>query len=113
MAAGNHVELSSSAITTNTTTLSTGKSIPLMATELIIASTVSARTDGTYTVTVEHSPDGTNWFTLGATAAQSANGTVITAITVNCFHIVRASILSAAVVSGATVNVKLWYSFRA
>lgn len=113
MAAGNNVHLmSAQLIDSDATTVTAVKSIPIGAVELIITSTVSGRTDGTFTTTVQHSPDGVNWFTLGATAAQSADGMVILAVTVNCFHIVRASVLSATTTDGANVDVKLWYSLR-
>lgn len=113
MAASNFVQLyGSTVIASSTTTLGTAHSLVDPAVELIITSTVSNRTDGTFTVTVQHSPDGTNWFTLGATAAQSSNGMVITLVTQNVFHNVRASILSAAVTAGAEVEVRLYFSHR-
>lgn len=113
MTAANNVTLTSSLqISSNTTTVSTAQCLSNKATGLIITSQVSNRTDGTYTTTVEHSPDGTNWFTLGSTAAQSANGMVILRITDACFQNLRASILSSAVTTGAKVSVRVWYSLR-
>jgi hypothetical protein len=113
MAAANFVELlPSTLIDSDTTTLGSTKSIPHTATEIIITSEVIARTDGTFTVTVQHSPDGTNWFTLGAAAAQSANGMVIALVTQNCFHNVRASVASTSTTDGASVKVRLYHSFR-
>ncbi len=63
---------------------------------------------------IQHSPDGTNWFTLVAGAAQSSNGFVeITlASTVSHFQYVRASVLSSSVTSGATVTVNLWHGVQ-
>jgi hypothetical protein len=113
MAAGNFVELlPTTLIDADTTTLGSTKSLPQTAIELIITSEVSGRTDGTFTVTVQHSPDGTNWFTLGAVAAQSANGMGIALVTQNCFHLVRASVLSASTTDGANISVRLYHSYR-
>lgn len=98
------------AITTDTTTNSDSRILPVHAQEVIAISTVSSRTDGTYTVTIQHSPDGTNWYTWKAGAAQSANGAVlIYDQTIPIFPYVRASILSASTTCGATVEVKLYF----
>lgn len=113
MSAGNFVELyPSTAIDSDATTVGSTKSLAQTSIELIITSEVSGRVDGTFTTTVQHSPDGINWFTLGATAAQSADGMVIGLVTQNCFHNVRASILSASTTDGANVSVRLYYSYR-
>jgi len=111
MAAVNHqILLSSQSITSNTTTLSSTKALPNHAVEFIIESKVASRTDGTYTTTIEHSPDGTVWFTLDSTSAQAANGTVIKAVSGNqVFGYIRASVLSASVTAGASISVTLWY----
>lgn len=102
------------AITSSTTTTTAGQLLHTHAKELVAISTVSARTDGTFTTTIEHSPDGVTWFTLQAGSAQSANGSVVITVasTVSVFQWVRASILSATVTSGATVAVELWHGVQ-
>ena len=114
MAANNIQEiLTSQVIATDTTTVSNSleqKLLPTKATEIFVISTVSARSDGTFTTTLQHSPDGTNWYTLKAAAAQSANGTVIAEVTAGAMHYVRASVLSASTSDGATVEVKVIYA---
>ncbi len=98
-------------IATDTTTVGTGRLIHVHANQIIALSTVSARTDGTFTTTIEHSPDGTNWYTWVAGSAQSGNGTVQIYSTDNkpIFPYVRASILSASTTTGATVAVQLFH----
>lgn len=116
MASGNRLEVyPSTTIATDTTT--TGETILLnsLADKIIIVSTVSSRTDGTYTVTLEHSPDGENWFTYAATAAQSANSMVIanhSTLGTPIFHYVRASILSASTTTGADVEVEVYFEVK-
>ena len=101
-------------IGSSTTTVSDAQVINVHAKELIAVSTVSARTDGTFTTTLQHSPDGLVWFDLGAAAAQSANGSVIASIasTVSVFPYVRASIVSGSVTTGATVDVDLYFGVQ-
>ena len=97
-------------IATDTTTTGSTFQVPVHANQLIAISKVSSRTDGTYTVTIQHSPDGTNWHTWKAGSAQSADGSVlIYDQTIPNFVYVRASILSASTTTGATVAVQLWY----
>jgi len=98
-------------INTDTTTTSTARVLPVHANQVIALSTVSSRTDGTYTTTIEHSADGTNWHTWVAGTAQSANGTVQIYTTDHkpILTYVRASILSASTTTGATVAVELYF----
>lgn len=98
-------------IATDTTTTSTARILPVHANQVIAVSTVSSRTDGTYTTTIQHSPDGTNWYDWEAGTAQSANGSVQIHTTDGkpIFTYVRASILSASTTSGATVAVELYF----
>lgn len=100
----------SAVIATDTTTNSAAFQVPVHAQQLIAISTVSARTDGTFTTTIQHSDDGVTWYTWKAGSAQSANGSVlIYDDTIPNFVYVRASILSASTTSGAAVGVKLLY----
>lgn len=97
-------------IATDTTTTGAAFQVPVHAQQLIAISTVSARTDGTFTTTIQHSPDGITWYTLKAGSAQSTNSAVlIHDVTVPNFTYVRASILSASTTTGATVAVSLYY----
>lgn len=113
MAAANNISLINvETINSDTTTLSSVKSIGNKATEFIMTSEVSNRTDGTFTSSLEHSPDGISWFPLDSCTAQSVNGMVIKQISVNAFQNIRASILSASVTSGAQISIKLWFALR-
>lgn len=97
--------------TTTSPVLLSNVALPFNANQFSAVSTVSARTDGTFTTTIEHSPDKTNWFTLVACAAQSANGSVegTVASTKTVFPYLRASILSASTTDGATVAVTMYF----
>lgn len=101
-------------IATDTTTTSASGSVlqlPCHSQELIFESVVASRTDGTYTTTVQHSPDNSNWYTLVAGTAQSTNTRQILTVasTVTHFMYIRASILSSSTTSGATVSVNAFY----
>lgn len=98
-------------IATDTTTTGDAVNIKVHANEVLALATVSSRTDGTFTVTIEHSADGTNWHTWKAGSAQSANGTEQIYVTDSkpIMSWVRASILSASTTSGATVAVQLLF----
>lgn len=98
-------------IATDTTTTSTARVLPAHANQVLAISTVSSRTDGTFTVTIEHSDDGVTFIPWEAGTAQSANGVVQIHTTDHkpIMTYVRASILSASTTSGATVEVKLLF----
>lgn len=113
MAAANNISLvSAQLIDSDTTTLSIAKSIGNKATEFIMTSQVTNRVDGTFTSTLEHSPDGINWFPLDSCAAQSANGMVIKQISVNAFQNIRASVLSSSTTDGANISITLWFALK-
>jgi len=98
------------AIATDTTTTSTARILPVHANQVIAISTVSSRSDGTFTVTIQHSADGVVWHTWKAGSAQITDASIlIHDITVPILPYVRASILSASTTSGATVGVELYY----
>ena len=98
-------------IATDTTTTSTTRVIPVHANQIIAISTVSSRTDGTYTTTLQHSADGTNWHTWKAAAAQTTNAALTISVDGGraIMPYVRASILSASTTTGATVAVELYF----
>jgi len=112
MASTQNVVLLNESIISSTTTLGDSLSLSNYNVDLIAACTISNRVDGTYTLTVEHSPDGVNWLTLDSCAAISANGIVIKEISASSLYYVRASLLSGSVTTGADVECKLWFSNR-
>ena len=114
--------LPATSITGNGTTAGNTFHLHPHAREIILVSTVSSRTDGTYTTTLQHSPDGSTWFnvllednsTAFATAAQTADGSAIKTLMkfVPIFPYVRASVLAASVTTGATVEVDLFHGVQ-
>lgn len=114
MAAHIKKELGSATITSNTTTNGQGVVLHCHAQELVAVSTVSSRTDGTYTTSIEHSPDGNTWFTLATGAAQSANGAVVITVasSVSVFQHIRASVVSTSVTSGADLEIELFHGVQ-
>lgn len=110
MSVGNkQILLEAQVVAADGTTKGSTIDLPPFAKDFIVACEVSSRTDGTYTLTVEHSPDGTNWFTLGAVAAISSNIMSIKVVTTQSFHHVRSSLLAASTTSGATIECTIWY----
>jgi hypothetical protein len=111
-----------SVIGSDTTTVGEAFHLHAHAKEIIIESVVSSRTDGTFTLTLQHSPDGINWTnvlmsdgsTAFATAAQSADGREYKYLLQDApiYPHVRASILSSAVTTGATVEVNLHHGVQ-
>ena len=108
-------------IATDTTTTGNAFSIHSHSQGGILVSTVSSRTDGTFTATLQHSRDGVNWTNVLddenaalAGAAQSADGTVYKQLisTAVLFPYIRASILSSSTTSGATVAVEFWHGVQ-
>lgn len=109
------------AIASSTTTKGNAFNVHAHAEGGYLVSTVSSRTDGTYTVTLEHSRDGVNWTAVlddenatFATAAQTADGTAYKQLisTAVLFPWVRASIVSTSVTTGATVAVEFWHGVQ-
>lgn len=105
----NVILLPSTAITADGTTSGSTIELPSFAQDFIATCEVSGRTDGTYTLTVQHSPDNVNWFTLDAVAAISSNIMAIKAVSGSSFVFVRASLLAASVTTGATVKCMLHF----
>jgi len=92
--------------TVDTDTATTGDAFSLTpgSSNLILVTEVSDRTDGTYALEVEHSPDGVNWLSLGTVAGILANGIAITRITDSAFHLFRAILTSTVTTDGADVS---------
>ena len=103
--------LPAAVIATDTTTLSSLRVLPVHGNQVVALSIIASRTDGTYTTTIEHSPDGVNWYVWVAGTAQSANGSVqiYTDDHKPIMPYVRASVLSASTTTGATVSVELYF----
>lgn len=71
---------------------------------------VSNYVDGSYVATLQHSPDGTNWYDLTSTDSLTANGQTIKLEAIDTIMFkVRLKITASAVTSGATVSAKLHY----
>lgn len=77
---------------------------------LILLTTVSNYTDGSYAVEIEHSPDGVNWESYGTVAAQAADGIELTRIADTAFHLFRAKLTASAVTTGATVECSIMFT---
>lgn len=110
MVTGSKQVLLSGAITANGTTTSAASSLQSGSKNLILLTTVSNHTDGSYALEIEHSPDGTNWFSLGTVAAQAADGASFTRITDSSFHIFRAKLTASGVTTGATVECSIMHT---
>lgn len=74
---------------------------------------VSSRTDGTFTLKIEHSHDGSNFETLKAGSGVSTDDTVYVlyneAVDGPCFGNIRITVTSASTTSGATVEADVWH----
>jgi len=66
---------------------------------------------GTYTIKLQHSPNGIDWYDItgGAFAAKGANGSEVLQITENLFANVRANMTVAAGPGDADIIVDLYY----
>lgn len=104
MVTGSKQVLLSEAIAANGLTTSKASGLQPGSKNLILLTTVSNYTDGSYALEIEHSPDGQNWFSLGTVATLSAAGAAFTRITDSCFHLFRAKLTASAVTSGADVE---------
>lgn len=117
MASGNRIELlASQTIDSDTTTVGSAIQINRRQVGLIGVINVSTYTDGTYTLSLEESPDGTNWVAadLATSAAIAAAGADAAKVNDDVPHLVyvRASVLSASTTTGATIQVDLHYEDR-
>lgn len=110
MISGNKTIYLDQTIDSNTTTVGETITLPNGAINLIILCKVSNRTDGTYTLTIEHSPDGENYDILDSVSAISADGIEYERVTVSSFHKLRASLLSSGVTTGADVECSIHYA---
>ena len=103
MVTGSKQVLLSEAISANGTTTTSSSALPPGSKNLILLLTISDHTAGSFDLTVEHSPDGINWETLGTVATASADGIEFTRITDSSFHLFRAVLIAS---GGANATVE-------
>lgn len=100
--------IASQTISSNTDTSSQKFSVSASTKNIIAIMKVSSRTDGTYTLKLEHSHDGSNWEVLKAGSGVTTNDTVYVAYSEAsdgpCLSLVRLTVTSASVTTGATVE---------
>lgn len=77
---------------------------------LILLLKVENYADGTYNLELEHSPDGSNFDSLGSTAALSADGIAYLRITDSAFESFKVKMTSSGVTSGAKIEASLFYT---
>ena len=101
-------------ISSDATTVSSSLTLSRRENETLAVVTVSCHCAGDFTLTIEHSPDDTNWVTLGCAGnAVSADG--IDVITLPEVHLpyIRASVLSACTTcASSNVKVELFSEHR-
>lgn len=106
-------QIASQSITSNTTTAGGGFAISAATTEVIIAMTIGARTDGTYVNTLQGSIDGTTFVTLKSGSNITAAGTTFlswnSAVDGTLPPIIRAAIVSTSVTTGVTATLSTIY----
>ncbi len=105
--------IASGTINTDTDTSGTSFSVSANTKNIIAVMKVSSRTDGTYTLKIEHSHDNTNWETLKAGSGVTTNDTVYVqyseAVDRACFSYIRVTVTSASTTTGATVEASIYY----
>jgi hypothetical protein len=100
MASDQKLELINQAITGNLT--GGGKSLPARSEKLIAFLDVSVSSGGTVGGTIEHSPDGTNWFTLATFLGIGGVGVELLQIPTNSLGQLRHNLT----ISAGTATVK-------
>jgi len=93
-----------------TTTTGASNNVELHHKELILVSQIASFTAGSFTVTLQHSPDGVTWLDLVSCDAQTANGMKIKEVSGFNFHFVRAVAVSTGGSVGGKVTVDLYYN---
>lgn len=103
MASGTRQEfIAAAAITADGASTSSSAQLKERHRDKIALITMSGRTDGTYTLTIEHSADDTNWEQIATGSGLSANG--IESVNFPDRHLpyIRLVITAASVTTGAT-----------
>lgn len=103
MASGNRTSvIAEQAIAASGTTTSSTFQLAPREREEILLITVAGRTDGTYTVSLEHSADQTNWVQIATGSGISANGIESVSFPDRHLPYLRAKVVAATVTTGAT-----------
>ena len=110
MVTGGKLVLLSQNVSADGTITSSAKSLNPGDKNLILTTKVSNRTDGSYALEIEHSPDGVNWLSLGTVSGLAADGIAITRISDSSFHILRAKLTASAVTTGADVECSISFT---
>jgi len=109
-------QISSRTIATDITTTGTGFGVSANTQEVLLSVTVSSRTDGTFTPTIQGSIDGTTWITLKSGTAINSNTTNQTSWVVakdgSMPPFIRAAVVSASTTTGATVVASIFVDHR-
>lgn len=101
-----------STITANGTTTA-DFSLQMGARSLIVCCEASNLTDGSYTVKLQHSPDGVTFEDVGsATAALTADGFKIVRISETTLPILRLELTASAVTTGADIICSVYFSSK-
>lgn len=100
--------IESTSITGDGTTTSDGATLQARQDKEIAVVTVSSRTDGTYTLTVEHSADNVNFEQIATGSGISANG--IESVNLPDRHLpyLRLKVAATSVTTGATVEAAIF-----
>jgi hypothetical protein len=105
--------IASGTIATDTDTSAQATTVDATTTSLKAYMTVSSRTDGTFTLKIEESHDGSNWEQLVASSGVTTNDTVYIDFQQEVdgafFSKIRITVTSASTTSGATVEAGLFY----
>lgn len=106
--------LASATIATDTTTAAQPFAVSPQTKAIAAVMTIASRTDGTYTLKIQHSHDGgTTWKDLVASSGITADGTTYLeyaeAVDGACFGLVRVAVLSASTTTGATVGAVIFH----
>lgn len=106
--------IASQTIATDTTTAGEKFAVNGTTTAIIALIKVSSRTDGTFTLKIQHSHDGSNWEDYKAASGLSTDDTVYLTATEDAdgpfFGLVRIVVVSASTTSGATVEADVYYN---
>lgn len=106
--------IASQTIATDTDTAGEKFAVNASTKNIIAVMKVSSRTDGSYTLKIQHSHDGSNWEALKtAGAAVTTNDTTYLsyseAVDGACFGYIRIVVTSASTTTGATVEASVYY----
>lgn len=105
--------IASQTIATDTDTAGEKFSVGHHTKNIIGVMQVSSRTDGTFTLKIQHSHDGSNWEDLSTGSGVTTNDTVYVEYSESvdgaCFGLIRIVVTSASTTSGATVEASVYY----